>query len=65
MPLYASIEVEPRAADYRRIARQFWKDGVGGILVFNFFTTREGGKEPDFALLKELANPARIRTDDK
>jgi hypothetical protein len=57
VPLYGSIEVEPTAADYRRVARQLWSDGVDGIMMFNFFTCREGGKEPEFALLRELGDP--------
>ncbi len=60
LPVYASIEVEPDRADYRRIARQLWADGVDGIHLFNFFTTREGGKEPPFDLLKELGDPQTI-----
>lgn len=54
IPLYGSIEVESDADAYRRIARQLWKDGADGIMMFNFFTCRELGTEPEFALLKEL-----------
>lgn len=55
MPLYASIEVEPKAEDYRRIASQLYGDGADGLMVFNYFTCRERGVEPDFALLTELS----------
>jgi hypothetical protein len=58
MPLYASIEVEQTPDAYRRIARRLWRDGVDGLTVFNFFTFREGGKEPPFALLRELNDPS-------
>lgn len=54
LPLYASIEVEPEAETYRRIARQLYADGADGLLMFNYFTCRESGREPDFELLKEL-----------
>ncbi len=57
MPLYGSIEVEQNADDYRRIAGQLWDDGVDGILMFNFFTCRERGVEPEFSLLRELGTP--------
>ena len=56
IPLYGSIEVESEADDYRRIARQLWNDGADGIMMFNFFTCRQRGTEPEFALLKELGN---------
>lgn len=59
-PLYASIEVAPDADTYRRIAHRLWQDGVDGILLFNFFTTRERGQEPPFGVLKELAEPAMV-----
>jgi len=58
LPLYASIEVEPQADTYRRIAEQLYRDGVDGLMMFNFFTCREQGREPDFKLLKELGRPA-------
>ncbi len=46
MPLYASIEVARDPDTYRRIARRLWDEGADGIMLFNFFTTREGGREP-------------------
>ncbi len=61
MPLYASIEVARDADTYRRIARRLWDEGADGIMLFNFFTTRESGREPPFELLNELGDPARIR----
>lgn len=59
-PIYASIEVAPDADTYRRIARELWGKAVDGLMLFNFFTTRENGKEPPFHLLNELGNPATI-----
>ena len=53
-PLYASIEVEPDADRYRQIAAELWADGADGIMLFNFFTCREGGKEPPFEVISEL-----------
>ncbi len=55
IPVYASIEVCRQADDYGPIARQLWSDGADGLLMFNFFTWREGGREPPFHVLKELA----------
>ncbi len=68
MPLYGSIDLlgtdlSTRTAEHRRMARQFWKDKADGILVFNFFTTREQGHEPDWAVLKELGDPDKIRAE--
>jgi hypothetical protein len=60
MPLYASIEVEPKAETYRSIARQLYQDGVDGLMMFNYFTCRQLGVEPDFSVLKELGDPATI-----
>ena len=61
MPIYASIEVEKTADKYRKIARQLYDDGVDGLMMFNYFTCREAGMEPDFSLLKELSDPAKIK----
>ncbi len=63
MPLYASIEVEREAETYRRIARRLCADGADGIMMFNYFTSRERGGEPHFGLLKELyelTSPKRV-----
>jgi hypothetical protein len=60
MPIYASIEVEPKEETYRDIARQLYLDGADGIMLFNFFTTRERGEEPPMVLLKELGSAATI-----
>lgn len=62
IPLYGSIEVEKQADRYRRIAGQLWDDGVDGIMMFNFFTCRQNGIEPEFALLKELDRSERPQT---
>jgi len=69
VPLYGSIDlhgtdVSTRTAEHRRMARQFWKDKADGVLVFNFFTPREQGREPDWAVLKELGDPDKIRAED-
>jgi len=60
-PLYGSIEVEPKLEAYRDIARQLWDDGADGILLFNFFTTRENRGEPPFELLDELGDRSTIK----
>jgi hypothetical protein len=60
VPLYGSIEVEQTAEAYRPLARRLWQDGADGIMLFNFFTWREGGREPPFDILPELAEPAGI-----
>lgn len=62
LPIYGSIEVERDVDAYRRIGRRLYNDGVDGILLFNFFTTREGGTEPPFSLLHELGDPATIQS---
>jgi hypothetical protein len=61
IPLYGSIEVEKQADRYRQIARQLWDDGVDGIMMFNFFTCRQNGIEPEFALLRELGSPENLQ----
>lgn len=61
MPLYASIEVEPKADTYRTFARQLYAEGVDGLMLFNYFTRRESGNEPDFELVRELSDPKTIR----
>lgn len=60
-PLYGSIEVEPKQDTFRDIARQLWDDGADGILLFNFFTTRENRGEPPFELLNELGDRSTIK----
>lgn len=61
MPLYGSIEVEPKQDNFRNIARKLWEDGADGILLFNFFTGRESNKPPPFELLNELGDPDTIK----
>jgi hypothetical protein len=61
MPLYGSIEVEPKKENYRNIANKLWANGVDGILLFNFFTGRENNKPPPFELLNELGDPKTIK----
>jgi hypothetical protein len=63
-PLYASIEVEPEPGTYRRLARALYDEGADGLLMFNYFTRRESGNEPDFKLLAELARPETIPSDN-
>lgn len=65
IPLYGSIEVEAKADNYRRIAKRLWDDGVDGIMMFNFFTCRQRGIEPEFDLLRELGDPKKIKPVDK
>ncbi|MBI4605475.1 MAG: hypothetical protein HY721_26210 [Planctomycetes bacterium] len=62
LSLYASIEVEPSADAYRRIALRLWADGADGLMLFNFFTSREERPpaEPPFEVLRELGGPERI-----
>ncbi len=60
MPLYASIEYEPDPDTYRKIARQLWRDGVDGIMMFNFFAAREGTKEPPLEVLDEISDRERM-----
>ncbi|GMW00375.1 MAG: hypothetical protein AMXMBFR84_15120 [Candidatus Hydrogenedentota bacterium] len=60
-PLYASIEVAREPEMYREMARRLWQVGADGIQVFNFFTTRERGEEPPFAVLKEIASAETLR----
>ena len=60
-PIYASIEVEPTPARYREIAHALWAQEPDGIMLFNFFTSREAGKEPPFHLIAELGNPEKLK----
>ena len=65
-PIYGCIEAgmasgeHASPTDYRREARQLWKDGADGIYLFNFFTFRAAGEEIPFFLLNELGDPATI-----
>jgi len=59
-PIYASIEVEREEESFRNIAQQLWQDGVDGISLFNFFTSRERGKEPLFNIIPEIGTPQII-----
>jgi hypothetical protein len=61
MPLYGSIEVTD-ADSCRRLAQQLWKDGADGLMLFNYFTVRELGREPDFKLINELSDPKLLET---
>ncbi|QDU82332.1 hypothetical protein Pla110_40870 [Polystyrenella longa] len=60
-PIYASIEVEKDPDNYRRIARHLYDEGADGLMIFNYFTSREGGREPDFTLFKELSDPTKLK----
>jgi hypothetical protein len=64
MPLYGSIEYEPQADSYRRIARQLYQGGADGVMMFNFVAARESGKGPPFEVLSELHDPREIRLQD-
>ncbi len=63
LPIYASIEVEKEDDTYRRIARQLYGDGADGLMMFNYFTRREGGREPDFSLFRELSDPEKLTSN--
>ena len=60
IPVYASVEVEKEADSFRRIARELYQDGADGLMMFNFFTRREGSQEPDFSLFEELSDRHRL-----
>lgn len=60
IPIYGSIEVEREEDTYRDIARQLYLDGADGIMLFNFFTTRERGEEPPMHLIGELGSAGTI-----
>ena len=75
VPIYGSIEcTEGRGIEnwltadkYRRAAKHLWADGADGIYLFNFFTSREKGKdarEPPFEVLKELGDRDRMLSGD-
>ena len=60
LPIYASVEVEREAESFRRIAKELYESGADGLMMFNYFTWREGSKEPDFSLFKELSDPQEL-----
>jgi hypothetical protein len=60
LPMYACIEYEREPDRYREIARQLWSEGADGLMVYNFFAAREGGNEPPFFVLPELADRDRM-----
>jgi len=64
MPVYGSIEYEPQADSYRRIARQLYQSGADGVMMFNFVAARESGNGPPFEVLSELHDPSKIRLED-
>ncbi len=65
VPVYGGIECTKgggaknlTADEYRDAATQLIKAGADGVYLFNFFTSREGGKaayEPPFEVLRDLA----------
>jgi uncharacterized lipoprotein YddW (UPF0748 family) len=65
VPVYGGIECTKgggaknlSADEYRDAAVQLIKAGADGVYLFNFFTSREGGKaayEPPFEVLRDLA----------
>ncbi len=59
-PLYASIEVEPKPENYIKLARELWDQKPDGIYLFNFFTSREGAKEPPFHIFNQIGHPEWI-----
>ena len=64
VPVYGGIECTKGGAaknltakEYRHAATQLIKAGADGVYLFNFFTSREGGKaayEPPFQVLRDL-----------
>ncbi len=56
IPIYGCIELT-NPVGYREEARRLWSAGVDGMYLFNFFCTRESGREPPFYLLNELGSP--------
>ncbi len=60
LPLYASIEFEREPDRYRELARDLWRRDVDGLMMFNFFASREGERQPPFFVLDELADRARM-----
>ena len=64
VPVYGGIECTKgggaknlTADEYRHAATQLIKAGADGVYLFNFFTSREGGKsayEPPFEVLRDL-----------
>ena len=64
IPVYGGIECTRgsgqknlSADEYRKVAAQLLKQGAEGVYLFNFFTSREEGKdayEPPFAVLRDL-----------
>jgi hypothetical protein len=65
VPVYGGIECTKgggaknlTADEYRDAATQLIKAGADGVYLFNFFTSREGGKtayEPPFGVLRDLS----------
>jgi len=60
-PIYGSIEVEPKPERYRELARNLHKANVDGSYLFNYFTCRQNGREPDFDLATELSDPNNFK----
>jgi hypothetical protein len=63
LPLYASVEWEGESDRYREIARPLWRDGVDGLMMFNFFASRNETTEPPFFILPELADREKMMVD--
>ncbi len=61
LPIYASIEVENKADDFRRIARQLYDDGADGLMMYNYFSCRARDEEPNFSLFRELSDPGQLK----
>jgi hypothetical protein len=69
VPFYGGIECTKgggqknlTADEYRLAASKLVKERADGIYLFNFFTSREGGKdayEPPFEILKELGSTSQ------
>ncbi len=62
VPIYGCADSAGSAANYRRAAEQFRKEGADGIYLFNFFTPREVFVEPPFEVLKDLIAPTAVES---
>ena len=61
LPIYASIEVENQDDKFRRVACQLYEEGADGLMMFNYFSSRSRGEEPNFELFKELSDPKLLK----
>lgn len=60
-PVYASIEVSKDINTYKNIADYLWSNNINGVYLFNFFTSREVGREPDFNNIRAIGYPSLLK----